>query len=158
MGKDLVHVALAVSNKQTWVLRDQHQALLYTLPVGTTTHDLSSLLESYGKKTCFIGCNPDSYVCDRCTVICFGNEAFKLAAIGTVPVFKGVSLQWAGLSLASCTHCKQFGHVTVNCSLGKNSGVHGKRVVFDQDQICLARIYKKKSALIARPVSFGGKT
>ncbi|KAG9292912.1 hypothetical protein G9A89_016274 [Geosiphon pyriformis] len=127
MGKDSVHVALAVSDKQI-------------------------LLESYGGKTCFIGHNPNSYVHDRCVIICFGDEAFKLAAIGTVPVFKG-----AGLFLASCTRCKQFGHVMINCSLGENSGVRGKRMVSDQDWICLARIYKKKSALIAYPVLFGGK-
>ncbi|KAG9295046.1 hypothetical protein G9A89_017840 [Geosiphon pyriformis] len=138
MGKDSVCVALAVSNKQMWVSRDWHRALLYTLLVGTTAHDLSSLLESYDGKTCFIGRNPNSYVHDRCAVICFGDKAFKLAAISTIPVFKNVSLRWAGLSLASCTHCKQFSHVMVNCSL--------------------AGIYKKKSASIARPVSFGGKT
>ncbi|KAG9284576.1 hypothetical protein G9A89_004618 [Geosiphon pyriformis] len=147
--KDLVHVALAINNKQTWVLRDQHQTLLYTLPVGTNAHDLSSLLKSYGGKTCYIGRNPNLYVRDRCAVICFGDEASKLAAIGTVLVFKGVSLYWAGLSLASCTRCKQFSHVIVNCSLGVNSGVHEKRVVSDQDWICLAGIYKKKSALVS---------
>ncbi|KAG9286577.1 hypothetical protein G9A89_005345 [Geosiphon pyriformis] len=158
MGKDSVHVALAVSDKQMWVSRDQHRALLYTLSVGTNAHDLSSLMESYGGKTCFIGYNPNLYVRDRCAVICFGDKVSKLAAIGTVPVFKGVSLHWAGLSLASCTHCKEFGYVTVNCSLGKYSGVCGKRVVSEQDQIRLAGIYKKKLAPIARPVSFGGKT
>ncbi|KAG9305914.1 hypothetical protein G9A89_016567 [Geosiphon pyriformis] len=158
MGKDSVHVALAVSNKQTWVSRDQHRALLYTLPVGTTAHDLSSLLELYDEKTCFIGCNPNSYVCDRCAIICFGDEVSKLAAIGIIPVFKDVGLHWAGLSLASCTYCKQFSHVTVNCFLGENSGVCGKKVVSDQDRIHLAGIYKKKSAPIAHPVLFGGKT
>ncbi|KAG9287732.1 hypothetical protein G9A89_004135 [Geosiphon pyriformis] len=151
MRKNSVHVALAINDKQMWVLRDQHRTLLYTLSVGTNVHDLSSLLESYGGKTCYIGHNPILYVCDRCTVICFGDEASKLAAIGIILVFKGVSLHWAGLSLASYTHCKQFGHVTVNCSLEK-------RVVFKQDQIHLAGIYKKKSAPIACPVSFGGKT
>ncbi|KAG9291093.1 hypothetical protein G9A89_012965 [Geosiphon pyriformis] len=154
VGKDSMCVALAINDKQI----DQHQALLYTLLVGTNAHDLSSLLESYGGKTCYIGRNPNSYVRNRCTVICFGNEASKLAAIGTVPVFKGVSLHWAGLSLASCTCCKQFSHVMINCSLGVNSGVRGKRVIFDQNRIRLTEIYKKKSAPIAHPVSFGGKT
>ncbi|KAG9295739.1 hypothetical protein G9A89_008967 [Geosiphon pyriformis] len=93
-----------------------------------------------------------------CAVICFGDEASKLAAIGTVLVFKGVSLHWAGLFLASCIHCKQFGHVTVNCSLGEYSGVRKKKVVSEQNRIRLAEIYKKKLALIACPVSFGGKT
>ncbi|KAG9297350.1 hypothetical protein G9A89_005634 [Geosiphon pyriformis] len=151
MGKNSVHVAKANIDKQTWVSRDQHWTLLYTLPVGTNAHDLSSLLESYGVKICYIGRNSSSYVRDRCAVICFGDKASKLAAIGTVPVFKNVSLHWAGLSLASCTRCKQFGHVTVNCSLGK-------RVISEQDQIHLAGIYKKKSAPVTYPVSFGGKT
>ncbi|KAG9295963.1 hypothetical protein G9A89_011815 [Geosiphon pyriformis] len=158
MGKDSVRVAKANIDKQTWVLRDQHQALLYTLPIGTNAHDLSNLLESYGGKTCYIGRNPSSYVCDRCAVICFGDEASKLAAIGTVPVFRNVSLRWAGLSLASCARCKQFGHVSVNCSLGMYSGVRRRRVVSEQDRVRLAGIYKKKSAPVARPVSFGGKT
>ncbi|KAG9287394.1 hypothetical protein G9A89_023766 [Geosiphon pyriformis] len=116
------------------------------------------LLESYGEKTCYIGRNPSSYVHNRCAVICFGDEASKLAAIGTVPVFRNVSLHWAGLSLASCAHCKQFSHVSVNCSLGEYSGVWGRRVVSEQDRVRLAGIYKKKLAPVARPVSFGGKT
>ncbi|KAG9285578.1 hypothetical protein G9A89_004020 [Geosiphon pyriformis] len=142
----------------SWVSRNQHRALLYTLPVGTNAHDLSNLLESYGGKTCYIGRNPSSYVRDRCAVICFGDEASKLAAIGTVPVFRNVSLHWAGLFLASCAHCKQFGHVSVNCSLGVYSGVRRRRVVSEQDRVCLAGIYKKKSAPVVCPVSFGGKT
>ncbi|KAG9300521.1 hypothetical protein G9A89_002399 [Geosiphon pyriformis] len=138
--------------------KDSHQALLYTLPVGTNAHDLSNLLESYGGKTCYIGCNPSSYVRDRCAVICFSDEASKLAAIGTVPVFRNVSLHWAGLSLASCAHCKQFGHVSVNCSLGMYSGVQGRKMVSEQDRVHLAGIYKKKSAPVTHPVSFGEKT
>ncbi|KAG9290954.1 hypothetical protein G9A89_011104 [Geosiphon pyriformis] len=157
MGKNSVRVAKTNIDKQTWVSRDQHRTLLYTLPVGTNAHDLSSLLESYGEKTCYISRNPSSYVCDRCAVICFGDEASKLAAIGTVPVFRNVSLRWAGLSLASCAYCKQFGHVSVNCSLGEYSGVRGRKVVSEQDRVRLAGIYKKKSAPVTRPVSFGGK-
>ncbi|KAG9297125.1 hypothetical protein G9A89_019406 [Geosiphon pyriformis] len=126
-------------------IADLHRALLYTLPVGTNVHDLSNLLESYGGKTCYIGRNPSLYVHDRCAIICFGDEASKLAAI-------------AGLSLASCACCKQFGHVSVNCSLGVYSGVRRRRVVSEQDRVRLAGIYKKKSAPVACPVSFGEKT
>ncbi|KAG9293349.1 hypothetical protein G9A89_007595 [Geosiphon pyriformis] len=158
MGKDSVRVAKANIDKQMWVSRDQHQALLYTLPVGTNAHDLSSLLESYGGKTCYIGRNPSLYVHDRCAVICFGDEASKLAVIGTIPVFRNVSLRWAGLSLASCAHCQQFSHVSVNCSLSKYSGGQERRVVSEQDRVHLAGIYKRKLAPVARPVSFGGKT
>ncbi|KAG9287981.1 hypothetical protein G9A89_017576 [Geosiphon pyriformis] len=136
MGKDSMQVALAIEDKQSWVFRDQHRTLLYTLPVGITVHDLSGLLDSYGRKTCFIGRNPNSYVHNKCAVVCFADEASKLAAIDSVP----------------------FGHVSDVCSIGENSGVCGKRMVSDQDRVCLAGIYKKKQAPIARPVFFGGKT
>ncbi|KAG9284297.1 hypothetical protein G9A89_002107 [Geosiphon pyriformis] len=149
--KDSVHVAKAVNDKQSWVLRDRFWALLYTLSIGMTAHDLSELVETYDRKTCFIGCNPTSYVCDRCA-------ASKLAAIGSVPVFKGVGLCWAGLSLASCAHCKLFGHTAVNCSVSRGSDGHGKHVVTSQDRVRLANIYRKKQVPIVRPVSFGGKT
>ncbi|KAG9288627.1 hypothetical protein G9A89_006728 [Geosiphon pyriformis] len=137
---------------------DCHQALLYTLPVGTTTHDLSGLIDSYGKKTCFIGSNPNSYICDQCAVICFENEASKLAAIGTILIFKGVNLHWAGLSLACCAKCQQFGHVSSVCSVSENAGSCDRCMVTSQNQICLAGIYKQKQALIARPVFFDSKT
>ncbi|KAG9295769.1 hypothetical protein G9A89_008997 [Geosiphon pyriformis] len=144
MGKDSVCVALANEDKQIWVLRDQHQALLYTFPIGTTVHDLSGLLKLYGGKTCFIGHNP--------------NEASKLVAIGSVLVFKSVSLCWAGFLLVCCAKCKHFGHVSNVCSVGGIFGVHRKQVVTDWDQVYLAGIYKKKWASITCPVSFGEKT
>ncbi|KAG9299725.1 hypothetical protein G9A89_013085 [Geosiphon pyriformis] len=118
VGKDSVCVAKTINDKQ--------MALLYTLPTGTTAHDLLGLLESYGEKTCFIGQNSSSYVHNRCAIIYFGNEASKLVAIGSVLVFKGTNLHWAGLSLACCAACKQFGHVSGVCSVGENSGSCGK--------------------------------
>ncbi|KAG9294262.1 hypothetical protein G9A89_021621 [Geosiphon pyriformis] len=137
---------------------DQYRALLYTLPVGITAHDLSDLLDSYGEKTCFIGRNLSSYVHNRCAVVCFADKAFKLAAINSIPVFKGMSLWWTGLFLACCAKCEQFGYVSNVCSVGGNSGACSKRMVTPQDRVCLANIYKKKQALIIHSVSFGGKT
>ncbi|KAG9298780.1 hypothetical protein G9A89_012848 [Geosiphon pyriformis] len=67
------------------------------------------------------------------------DKASKLAAIGSVP-------------------CKQFGYISNACSSGGISEIHEKWVITDQDWVCLAGIYKKKQALIAHPVSFGGKT
>ncbi|KAG9305788.1 hypothetical protein G9A89_001076 [Geosiphon pyriformis] len=134
------------------------ETLLYTLPIGTTAHDLVDLLESYDGKTCFIGHNPSSYVHDRCTIICFENEASKLAAFGSVSVFKGVSLHWAGLFLACCTACKQYSHTSEVCSVGGNFGSCGRRVVTDLDYVYLASIYKKKQASVTCPVFFGGRT
>ncbi|KAG9302790.1 hypothetical protein G9A89_009567 [Geosiphon pyriformis] len=100
-----------------------HQALLYTLSVGIMTHDLFDLLELYGGKTCFIGCNPSFYAHNICVIVCFADETSKLAAIGSILVFKGVNLHWTGLFLACCANCKQFGHVSNVCSAGENSGV-----------------------------------
>ncbi|KAG9293874.1 hypothetical protein G9A89_019212 [Geosiphon pyriformis] len=136
---DSVHVAKAVDDKQTWVLRDQHRVLLYTLLVGTIVHNFSGLLASYGRKTCFIGHNSAMYVRDKCTIICFSNKTFKLAVIGSLPVFKGVNLCWASLSLTCCAKCKQSGHISDFCLLNGFSGVCEKQV-----------------ALIACPVFFGG--
>ncbi|KAG9287485.1 hypothetical protein G9A89_023857 [Geosiphon pyriformis] len=102
MGKNFVYVAKAIDDKQSWVSRDLHQALLYTFLVGIMAYDLSNLLESYGKKTCFIGRNLSSYVHDRCAIVCFVDETSKLTAIGSAPVFKSVNLCWASFFLAHC--------------------------------------------------------
>ncbi|KAG9289653.1 hypothetical protein G9A89_014388 [Geosiphon pyriformis] len=158
MGKDSVRVALATEDKQSWVFKDWYQALLYTLPVETMTHDLSDLLEFYNGKTCFIGRNPVSYTRDRCAIVCFDDKTARLAAVSTILIFKGVSLHWTSLVLASCAKCEQFGHIHADCSVNGSSGAHGKRVISDQNWAHLAGIYKKKSASIACPVLFGGKT
>ncbi|KAG9296006.1 hypothetical protein G9A89_011858 [Geosiphon pyriformis] len=123
MGKDSVYVTKVINDKQIWVSRDHHWALLYTLLVGTTVYNLSDLVDFYGEKTCFIGHNLGLYAHNRCAVVCFDNEAFKLAAINSVPVYKDVNLHWTGLSLACCTKCKQFGHISDVCSVGSNSGI-----------------------------------
>ncbi|KAG9298015.1 hypothetical protein G9A89_018843 [Geosiphon pyriformis] len=137
MGKNSVYVAKA----------DLHRTLLYTFPVGTMVHDLSVLLESYGGKTCFIGCNPSSYVYNRCAIVCFADEPSKLAVIDSTLVFKSVNLHWAG----------HFWFVvpTVN---NLNSGVYDKQVVISQDWVYLANIYRKKQVPIIHSVFFGEKT
>ncbi|KAG9287611.1 hypothetical protein G9A89_019672 [Geosiphon pyriformis] len=158
MGKDSVCMAKTSVDKQMWVSRDQHRALLYILPVGTTAHDLSALVEAYDRITCFISRNPSSYIRNRCAVICFESETSKLAAIGLVLVFKSVSLHWAGLSLACCVMCKQFGHVSDVCSMGGNSGAHSKQVVTSQDWVCLANVYRRKQASITHPTQVASGT
>ncbi|KAG9297028.1 hypothetical protein G9A89_008614 [Geosiphon pyriformis] len=45
IGKDLVRVAKAVGDHNIWVLKDHFRALLFTLPVGTTAHDIGTLLD-----------------------------------------------------------------------------------------------------------------
>ncbi|KAG9307657.1 hypothetical protein G9A89_023222 [Geosiphon pyriformis] len=141
MEKNSVCVAKAIVNKQLWVFRNLHHALFYTLSVGMTAYNLSGLLELYGWKTCFISHNLSSYVHDRCVIVCFVDEVSKVVAIGSTLVFKGVNLHWAGLFLVCCARCKQFGHISDTCSVGRNSEICGKRV-----------------ASIAHSVSFGSKT
>ncbi|KAG9295800.1 hypothetical protein G9A89_009029 [Geosiphon pyriformis] len=139
MGKDSVHVALAISNKKLWISRDCYCALLYTLLVGTTAYDLFELVEAYGGKTCFIGQNPSSYVRDRCVVICFESKTFKLAAIDFVPVFKDmIALNANNLVILQSTVLW----------VG----------ILVSDWVCLVGIYKKKLAPISCLVSFTGKT
>ncbi|KAG9300324.1 hypothetical protein G9A89_011397 [Geosiphon pyriformis] len=53
---------------------------------------------------------------------------------------------------------ESFGHISVDCSVGENVGDYGRHVVFLQDQVWLANIYKKKQASIIHPVSFSDKT
>ncbi|KAG9294559.1 hypothetical protein G9A89_008670 [Geosiphon pyriformis] len=120
-------------------------ALLYTFLIGTTAYNLSDLLNLYDKKTCYIGHNFSSYVHNKCVIVCFTDETFKLAVIGFTPVYKSVNLHWAGLSLTCCALCKQFGYVSGVCSVSRNSGGY-------------ANIYKKKQTSVACFVSFRNKT
>ncbi|KAG9290562.1 hypothetical protein G9A89_020932 [Geosiphon pyriformis] len=60
--KDAMHVAWADVDKQTWDARDKFRALLYTLPMDTTSHDLWDFIGSVGGKTCVIECSFVSYV------------------------------------------------------------------------------------------------
>ncbi|KAG9301469.1 hypothetical protein G9A89_006566 [Geosiphon pyriformis] len=78
LDKDSAHVAKANANKQTWDLKNSYHTLLYTLPIGTTAHDLSDLVQSY---------------------------VARKAAICFTPIFKGVNLVWAGLSSPKCATC-----------------------------------------------------
>ncbi|KAG9284212.1 hypothetical protein G9A89_020223 [Geosiphon pyriformis] len=131
---DSFEVANLVAFKwSVFMEKNSHKTLLYTLSVGTTAHNLSGLLELYGERICFIGCNPSSYVRDRCAVVCFANKASKLAVIGFGLVFK------AGLFLACCATCKQFEHILDACLVGGNS------------RVC----EKQMQASIICPVSFG---
>ncbi|KAG9296993.1 hypothetical protein G9A89_008579 [Geosiphon pyriformis] len=158
MEKNSMCVALAISNKKLWITKNCYQTLLYTLPVGITAHNLSDLLNLYNGKTCFIGCNLSSYVHNRCVIVCFTNKTSKLAAIDSVLIFKGVNLCWAGLSLACCTLCKKFGHVSDVCLVSKNFGRCSKHIITLQNQVYLANIYKKKQAPVVCLVLFEDKT
>ncbi|KAG9300362.1 hypothetical protein G9A89_009986 [Geosiphon pyriformis] len=155
MGKDFIYVVKAINNKQSWVSKDLHQTLLYTFLVGTMAHNLSDLLELYGEKLVSLAIISSSYMHNRCAIVCFVDEISKLAAIGSTPVFKGVNLCWAGFSLACCAQCKWLSHISTECLLNKNSGVHDKQVVasgFSSHVVSLGFL-GVSSSLGAKPVS-----
>ncbi|KAG9303395.1 hypothetical protein G9A89_013721 [Geosiphon pyriformis] len=80
VGKNLVCVVLV------------HQALLYTLLVGTTAHDFSGLLDLYSGKTCVIGHNPVTHekkVVTNLDRVCLASIYKKKQAPVTRPVSFG---------------------------------------------------------------------
>ncbi|KAG9300593.1 hypothetical protein G9A89_005193 [Geosiphon pyriformis] len=149
MGKDSVHVAKAVNDKQSWVSRNRFWALLYILPIGTTAHDLSELVETYGGKTCFIGRNPTLYVRDQCAVICFESEAFKLAAIGSVLAFKGVGLGSGGHEKRTVTSQNRAQVASSSLPCVVSSGALGVAVLK-----CSMEILSDQVLLILKKLSF----
>ncbi|KAG9295877.1 hypothetical protein G9A89_006616 [Geosiphon pyriformis] len=160
IGKDAIRVAKADIDKQLWDARDKFRALLYTLPMGTTAHDLWDFIGSIGEKTCFINRNPISYSRARCATVCFSSEVELGNAMATTPVIKSFGLHWSCLSLASCAVCEKFGHTSLGCRTVKGAEIAGDRkALFSvQDQFRLAKIYARRSAPISRPLAFGGKT
>ncbi|KAG9288920.1 hypothetical protein G9A89_019542 [Geosiphon pyriformis] len=158
IGKDAVHVARADSDKEVWDVRDQHRVLLYTLPIGTTAHDIWDFVRSVSGKTCIIDCHSVIYAWARCVVVCFDSAESLDAAVGTTPVLRNTNLRWSCLISAKCAKCKKLGHMSLGCAVGEklSSGSLLRRVFLDTDKSRLAAIYAKCSASVACPVSFGG--
>ncbi|KAG9285948.1 hypothetical protein G9A89_002368 [Geosiphon pyriformis] len=138
--KNSVHVAKTVGDHETWAFRDQFRVLFFTLPVGMTAHDLGTLLEGAGKKTCVINHLLKTGNRTRCAVVCFeSNKAMELAFC-MEPIFGGMKLLWARLDLVCCERCGKFGHSALECDAG------------------LAKLYAKKKVSISCSVAFGGKS
>ncbi|KAG9306523.1 hypothetical protein G9A89_004720 [Geosiphon pyriformis] len=158
IGKDAVRVARSDLDKESWDVRNQHRALLYTLPMGTTAHDIWDFIGSVGGKMCVIDHHPVTYARARCAVICFDSAESLNAIIRTTPVLKGTNLCWFCLVLAKCAKCEKSSHTSLGCAIGKrvSSGLFSHRVLSDTDKSRLAAIYAKQSAPVAHPVSFGG--
>ncbi|KAG9304020.1 hypothetical protein G9A89_005930 [Geosiphon pyriformis] len=158
IGKNAVRVARADSDKEAWNVKDQHKALLYTLPMGTNAHDIWDFVRSVGGKTCIIDHHSVMYARARCTVVCFNSAKSLDAAVGTTPVLRNTNLRWSHLISAKCAKCEKLGHTSLGCAVGGklSSGSSLRRVFLDMDKSRLATIYAKCSAPVARPVSFGG--
>ncbi|KAG9296077.1 hypothetical protein G9A89_011929 [Geosiphon pyriformis] len=90
--KNSVCVAKAVGDGKTWALRDRFRALLFTLPVGTTVHDLGNLLKGAGGKTCVINQLLKSGNKTCCAVVGFKSDKMLESAFCTVLILGGVKL------------------------------------------------------------------
>ncbi|KAG9295165.1 hypothetical protein G9A89_006146 [Geosiphon pyriformis] len=134
------------------------KALLYTLPMGTTTHDIWDFVRSVGGKTCVIDRHFVMYARARCAVVCFNSAESLDTAVGTIPVLRNTNLCWSCLISAKCTKCKKLGHTSLGCAVGGklSSDSSLRRVFSDTDKSRLATIYAKRSAPVACLVSFGG--
>ncbi|KAG9285430.1 hypothetical protein G9A89_010905 [Geosiphon pyriformis] len=135
--KNVVWVARADVDKQTWNFRDEFKALLYT----------------------FL-CNSVNYTQTCCTTVCFKSGSNLNWALANTLVIKDISLHWLRLFVALCSSYNFLGHTSRNC---KSAGVFlspkGKRASLSaQDQFKLAKIYERKSVPVSHPLAFGGKT
>ncbi|KAG9302898.1 hypothetical protein G9A89_022314 [Geosiphon pyriformis] len=156
--KDSVHVAKTVGDHDTWAFRDQFRALLFTLPVGTTVHNLGTLLNKAGGKTCTINqlLMTDNRVC--CAVVGFESEVDLESTFYTVPVFGSVQLSWARLDLVWCGKYGRFGHSALECNASDVAvpvpAVPFKKNALGIDYLQLAKLYTKKNVPISRPTAF----
>ncbi|KAG9293424.1 hypothetical protein G9A89_009148 [Geosiphon pyriformis] len=162
IGKDSVRVAKAVGDHETWAFRDQFRALLFTLLVGMTAHDLGNLLEGAGRKTCVINCSLETGNRTHCAVVCFESDEAMESAFHMEPIFGGVKLSWARLDLIRCEWCGKFGHSALECdaevtSVSQSPKSFKKPANLDTC-LQLAKLYAKKKVPISRPVAFGGKS
>ncbi|KAG9285687.1 hypothetical protein G9A89_002254 [Geosiphon pyriformis] len=159
---DSVHVAMAMEDHETWASRDQFRALLFTLPIGTTVHDLGTLLDKAGGKTCIINrsLNTGNRIC--CAVVGFESEKDLDTAFHTELIFGGVQLSWASLDLVKCEKCGCFGHSTLEYDvlvvLSSEFSSSFKKPASGFDCFQLAKLYAKKKVSISRPAAFGGKS
>ncbi|KAG9306164.1 hypothetical protein G9A89_016068 [Geosiphon pyriformis] len=150
IGKDAVHVVRADHDKKL--------ALLYTLSMGTTAHDIWDYISSVGGKPYAIDCYPVMYAQVRCVVVCFELADFLNAVMRTTPVLRGVNMHWSLLGFSKCAECEKLGHTSLGCIVNGNpsSGKHSRKSLSDIDKSRLATIYAKHSAPIACFVAFGG--
>ncbi|KAG9294564.1 hypothetical protein G9A89_008675 [Geosiphon pyriformis] len=152
--KDSVHVAKAVDDHDIWAFNDWFRALLFTLPVETTAHDLGTFLDRAGRKTCIIN---QSLVTDNrvhCAVIGFESEVELDSVFHTEPIFGGVQLLWARLDLIQCKKCGRFGYSVLECD-ASNVSVPVLSAPFKRN--APTKLYAKKNVPISCLAVFGDK-
>ncbi|KAG9296441.1 hypothetical protein G9A89_015033 [Geosiphon pyriformis] len=162
IGKDSVRVTMAVDDCKTWASRDQFKALLFTLPVGTTAHDLGDLLEGADGKTCVINWSLETGNRVCCAVVCFDSDEVLESAFRTKPILGGVKLSWARLDLVYCERCGKFGYSALECDAEIASAFKSSKFFIrptnPDTRLQLAKLYAKKNVPISYPVAFGDKS
>ncbi|KAG9302053.1 hypothetical protein G9A89_021097 [Geosiphon pyriformis] len=162
IGKDSVHVIIAVGDCETWTLRNRFRVLLFTLPIRTTAHDLGTLLDGTSEKTCVINCSIDSDNWVYCIVVGFESKEDLESAYCTELIFGGVKLSWTRLNLVYCEKCEHFGHSALECNVSSlliSKPLRPvKRVPLEDYCLWLAKLYTRKGVPISKPVVFGGKS
>ncbi|KAG9284679.1 hypothetical protein G9A89_003639 [Geosiphon pyriformis] len=163
IGKDSVCVAKTVGDCNIWAFRNCFRALLFTLPVKTTAHDLSNLLDNTGGKTCIINHLLDTGNRICCAVVGFESENDLDSAFFTKPLFGNVHLSWTRLDLVQCRKCGHLGHLVLECDASDMSSFDllssfNKKRAPGMDCLQLAKLYVKKNVPISHSAAFGGKS
>ncbi|KAG9305776.1 hypothetical protein G9A89_001064 [Geosiphon pyriformis] len=160
IGKNTVQMTRTDVNKQTWDSKDEFRALLYTLFMSTTAHDIWEFIDSISGKTCIIDYNLLTYAHICCAIVCFGSKSDLNRALNMTPIIKRVGLYWSHLSLVLCSVCKTLGYTFLFCKvLGDLLAPKSKKASLSvHDQFRLAKIYEKKSVPISYPLFFSDKT
>ncbi|KAG9290476.1 hypothetical protein G9A89_002451 [Geosiphon pyriformis] len=114
--KDSVRVARTVEDRDVWASRNHYRALLFTLPMGTTAHDLGTLLDKVGGKTCVINRLLETGNRFHCTVMCFESADNLNSVFLTEPILGGVWLSWTRFDLVCCGKCERLGHSAFECN------------------------------------------
>ncbi|KAG9298052.1 hypothetical protein G9A89_008411 [Geosiphon pyriformis] len=127
------------------------KAWLFTLPVETTAHNLSTFLKGASGKTCIINCLLNSGNRIYCAVVGFKSENAIESAYCTKLIFGGVKLSWARLNLVCCERCKFLGHSALKCgaplAFTPKSSKIVRKVTSVEHCLWLARLYAKKTIM-----------
>ncbi|KAG9303968.1 hypothetical protein G9A89_005878 [Geosiphon pyriformis] len=123
IGKNSVHVAKAMRDRDIWASKDRFRALLFILLVGTMVHDLSNLLDRTGGKTCIINYSLDTGNRICCAVVGFESKNDLNSAFLTESVLGGVRLSWARFDVIQCGKCGRLGHSALECNASNVSSL-----------------------------------
>ncbi|KAG9300416.1 hypothetical protein G9A89_010041 [Geosiphon pyriformis] len=113
-------------------------ALLFMLPIGTTAHNLGSLLEAISGKTCIINQSLEMGNRFCCAVVGFGFDADLESAFCTEPI---LALECDTLNVSSPELLLSY-----------------KKPFFGANCLQLAQLYAKKNVPVFQPAAFSGKS